>query len=350
MDDLPVFKLKLREFFRPARNWLKKHSKIGWWGLLISIVILVSLSSAVYVKVNEILDKADLHILELDKRVRTRDNMIDSFLNLSYDWQDKRELRNRYILIGKYIIEDFYNEKKVAEFRQLTIQQQDDLLKEIFNLSDLNNEFGVQFSFISIGDYDPRILALAYMVAESSFIPNARSTLIRDGERIPGAVGLFQFMPMTADYMFSLYYRPYFENQNKLDEFEQMRRDILHRPMESILINPIWSVRLWFAYYDYLFKYGDGVFSKNSQYSLDYIALAYNGGPYPELQWFANSGRSPDQMARSGIMRFDNNKNIRYDTIIRNFYNHYLGLWDNTASILDIEYMEIDILFEPFIE
>lgn len=302
-----------------TKVFLTKYSFIGWVGLLVCLIVIGGLFFIGHGIINDI--KEDFRELrtETDGLVGTWKNSLDDTFDFYKSMQREEGAATAWRLFGQNAIETFYrNRPPFGNSRRLTNQEIAQVLDLIWQLS-RNDNFVLS---------DPT-LALAYMIVESGFGPTAVSHA--------GAMGLFQFMPFTADAMM----REYFPNEYD----DRIRRNILHNPRNSILFDPIWSTRLFFAHYDFLFRIHDHAFG-HSEYAIEYIALAYNGGPNREtMVRFARENRHPDDFVRTGLWQGDGNS-YRYDRLIRIWHDRYQQAWEErrVSMLEEFPYREIEIL------
>jgi len=308
-----------RKISESTKTFLSKHMFIGWIGLFICLCVIAGFIFVGYNIIGSVKQDFIELKLETDNLVGTWKNSLDDSFDYYKSLQREEGAATAFRLFGQNAIETFYrNRPPFGNSRRLTNSEIATVLDLIWNLS-RNDNFVLS---------DPT-LALAYMIVESGFGPTAVSHA--------GAMGLFQFMPFTADAMM----REYFPNEYD----ERMRRNILHNPRNSILFDPVWSTRLFFAHYDYLFRIHDHAFG-NSDYAIEYIALAYNGGPNRDtMVRFARDNRHPDQFVATGLWRGDGNS-YRYDRLIRQWYDRYRHAWDErrVSMLEEFNYREIEIL------
>lgn len=199
-------------------------------------------------------------LLQFEREMSSqRHRLIDSLFvvegRVASEIRGRDERLHHYMIVARRII----LERNSHSFSDSEIT---DLLIENFNLSE---QYGI-----------PPMLFLSFAYIESTFRPHVVS--------VAGARGLAQFMPDTALYVMSEEY------------FDGMEFD------------PIWSVRMWYRYVNYLV--GD------SYLPVEWLAAAYLSPA--ALSWYRRGGNIEDFM--EWVASWSPNPVNYYDRVIDNFH------------------------------
>lgn len=261
---------------------------------IVAMIIVISLVVALVVVSNSL--DSSIKASEKNLLITERAQALFDISSKTIRATDNAEARrDRFLMYGNKIIEDFYGSQSTPVRKRFRPEDQVKYLNEIWRR-------------YSSGEYpgtDP-FLCLAYARHESEFNPYAVG---KAGERGP-----FQFMKSTSrDMFFRFFHEEYYY---------------------GIEEDPIVGVRLWFTYYTYLYSFVHEGKLGNSADDVQWISIAYNCGAWTRgLAESLNSGRTPDEYVveyRTG--RSGKNAYV-YDRRIIMYYEQYLEGWNNMTPI-----------------
>jgi hypothetical protein len=208
------------------------------------------------------------------------------------DLDNAEARRDRFLMFGSKIIEEYYLKNGVPISKRFSPRDQTVFLREIWARYETGEYIGA----------DP-FLCLSYAMVESDFSPVA---IGKAGERGP-----FQFMRSTSEDCFNKFFNePYYY---------------------GIEENPAVAVRLWYTYHSWLYNNVHGGAMGKSTDDVQWVAIAYNVGAWTRgLEQYVRELKTPDEYINE--TRVLGRDRYHYDEMIKRNYNSMKAEWERAGG------------------